>query len=124
MAERNKVILLAHQERSNLEIAPQLQTRPACVSKQRFSARRLDGLQDAQRQGGPAHDVAVFQQGPRSSPGHYSCSSHRPTRLGLVRRLSAPGDHCPRQVAKASAVVAHSQPICRAVTPAVSRREI
>jgi transposase len=51
MVERAKVILLAHQGRSNLEIAEHLKTRPARVSKwrQRFAARRLDGLQDTDR---------------------------------------------------------------------------
>jgi transposase len=55
--ERAKVILLAHQGKSNLEIADQLKTRPARVSKwrQRFGARRLDGLRDADRKGRPAH---------------------------------------------------------------------
>ena len=57
MVERAKVILLAHQEKSNLEIAAHLKTRPARVSKwrQRFGERRLDGLQDADRTGRPAH---------------------------------------------------------------------
>ena len=57
MVERAKVILLANQGKSNLEIAQQLGTRPARVSKwrQRFGARRLDGLQDADRKGRPAH---------------------------------------------------------------------
>jgi transposase len=58
MVERAKVILLlAHQGKSNLEIAEHLKTRPARVSKwrQRFGERRLDGLQDADRKGRPAH---------------------------------------------------------------------
>src|ERR1700685_2511151 len=57
MVERAKVILLAHQGKSNLEIAQQLKTRPARVSKwrQRFGARRLDGLRDADRKGRPTH---------------------------------------------------------------------
>src|SRR6266702_2048473 len=57
MVERAKVILFAHQGKSNLEIAEQLKTRPARVSKwrQRFGERRLDGLQDAERTGRPAH---------------------------------------------------------------------
>jgi transposase len=57
MVERAKVILLAHQGKSNLEIAEQLKTRPARVSKwrQRFGERRLDGLHDADRKGRPAH---------------------------------------------------------------------
>src|ERR1022692_569214 len=57
MVERAKVILLAHQGKSNLEIAEHLQTRTARVSKwrQRFGQRRLDGLQDAERTGRPAH---------------------------------------------------------------------
>src|SRR5580704_6589489 len=57
MVERAKVILLANQGRSNLEIAQLLRTRPARVSKwrQRFGARRLDGLRDADRKGRPTH---------------------------------------------------------------------
>jgi transposase len=57
MVERARVILLAHQGKSNLEIATHLKTRPARVSKwrQRFGERRLDGLQDADRTGRPAH---------------------------------------------------------------------
>jgi len=57
MVERAKVTLLAHQGKSNLEIAEHLKTRPARVSKwrQRFGARRLDGLRDADRKGRPAH---------------------------------------------------------------------
>ena len=57
MVERAKVILLAHQGRSNLAIAEHLKTRPARVSKwrQRFAARRLDGLQDTDRTGRPSH---------------------------------------------------------------------
>src|SRR5271165_5491720 len=56
MVERAKVVLLAHQGKSNLEIAAHLKTRPARVSKwrQRFE-RRLDGLQNADRTGRPAH---------------------------------------------------------------------
>ncbi len=55
MVERAKVILLAHQGKSNLEIAQQLKTRPARVSKwrQRFAEERLDGLRDADRKGRP-----------------------------------------------------------------------
>src|ERR1700683_4559651 len=57
MVERAKVILLAHQGKSNLEIAGHLKTRPARVSKwrQRSGERRLDGLRDADRKGRPAH---------------------------------------------------------------------
>jgi len=57
MVERAKVILLAHQGKSNLEIAEGLNTRPARVSKwrQRFAAHGLDGLQDADRTGRPSH---------------------------------------------------------------------
>src|ERR1700722_9368212 len=56
MVERAKVILLAHQGKSNLEIARHLKTRPARVSKwrQRFREQRLNGLRDADRQGRPA----------------------------------------------------------------------
>jgi len=57
MVERAKVILLAHQGKSNLEIAKHLKTRPARVSKwrQRFAKGRIDSLRDADRKGRPAH---------------------------------------------------------------------
>jgi transposase len=57
MVERAKVILLADQGKSNLEIAAHLKTRPARVSKwrQRFSERRIEGLRDADRKGRPAY---------------------------------------------------------------------
>jgi hypothetical protein len=56
------VILLAHQGKSNLEIAEQLKTRPARVSKwrQRFGERRLDGLRDADRKGRPRHGTTTL----------------------------------------------------------------
>lgn len=56
LVERAKVILLLHQGKANVEIARQLQTRPARVSKwrRRFAKHRLDGLQDADRKGRPA----------------------------------------------------------------------
>jgi transposase len=56
LVERAKVILLLHQGVANLEIARQLNTRPARVSKwrQRFAKRRLDGLRDADRKGRPS----------------------------------------------------------------------
>lgn len=57
MVERAKVILLAHQGKSNREIARHLKTRPARVSKwrRRFGQVRLSGLRDADRRGRPAH---------------------------------------------------------------------
>jgi len=57
LVERAKVILLAGQGKANLEIARELKTRPARVSKwrQRFAKRRLEGLQDADRTGRPPH---------------------------------------------------------------------
>jgi transposase len=56
LVERAKVILLLHQGVANLEIARQLNTRPARVSKwrQRFAKHRLDGLRDADRKGRPS----------------------------------------------------------------------
>lgn len=50
------MILLLNQGKSNLEIARQLETRPARVSKwrQRFAKQRLDGLRDADRKGRPS----------------------------------------------------------------------
>lgn len=56
LVERARVILLAEQGRTNRQIAQQLKTRTARVSKwrQRFSAERLAGLQDAARSGKPA----------------------------------------------------------------------
>jgi transposase len=57
MVERAKVILLAYQGKSNLEIAKHLKTRPALVLKWRqpFAKGRIDGLRDADRKGRPAH---------------------------------------------------------------------
>lgn len=54
--ERAKVIVLLNQGVANLEIARQLRTRPARVSKwrQRFAQHRLDGLKDAERKGWPS----------------------------------------------------------------------
>ena len=54
--ERAKIILLAHQGRTNQQIADTLKTRTARVSKwrQRFGAERLAGLGDAARSGKPA----------------------------------------------------------------------
>ena len=56
MVERAKVILLAGQGKSNLEIAAELDTRTARVSKwrQRFARLRLDGLSDRERRGRPS----------------------------------------------------------------------
>jgi transposase len=55
VAERARIILLAAQGRSNLEIAAQLGTRPARVSKwrTRFARQRLAGLADEARPGKP-----------------------------------------------------------------------
>jgi transposase len=56
LVERAQVILLLNQGKANLEIARQLNTRPARVSKwrQRFAKHRLDGLSDADRKGRPS----------------------------------------------------------------------
>lgn len=56
LVERAKVILLLDQGMANLEIARQLNTRPARVSKwrRRFAELRLDGLRDADRKGRPS----------------------------------------------------------------------
>ena len=55
VAERVRIILLAAQGRSNLEIAAELGTRPARVSKwrTRFARQRLAGLADQARSGKP-----------------------------------------------------------------------
>jgi transposase len=56
LVERAQVILLLNQGKSNLEIAGQLNTRPARVSKwrQRFAKHRLAGLSDTDRKGRPS----------------------------------------------------------------------
>ena len=56
LVERARVILLADEGRTNQQIATQLHTRTARVSKwrQRFAAHRLAGLQDAARSGRPS----------------------------------------------------------------------
>jgi transposase len=56
LVERARIILLAGEGRSNVQIAQRLKTRTARVSKwrQRFGAKRLSGLGDAERSGKPA----------------------------------------------------------------------
>jgi len=56
LVERARIILLAGEGRTNEQIAQALQTRTARVSKwrQRFGAKRLSGLGDAERSGKPA----------------------------------------------------------------------
>jgi transposase len=56
MVERARIILLANEGRTNQQIAEELDTRTARVSKwrQRFGADRLLGLGDAARSGKPA----------------------------------------------------------------------
>jgi transposase len=56
LVERARVILLLNEGKTNLEIARQLNTRPARVSKwrQRFAKDRLDGLRDSERKGRPS----------------------------------------------------------------------
>jgi len=55
MVERARIILLAQQGWMTIQIAQELQTRPARVSKwrQRFARHRLAGLQDRARPGKP-----------------------------------------------------------------------
>lgn len=65
LVERARVILLADQGRTNQQIADQLNTRTARVSKwrQRFAASRVAGLQDAARSGKPAkYDESTEQR--------------------------------------------------------------
>jgi transposase len=62
VAERARIILLAAQGRSNLQIAVELGTRPARVSKwrTRFARQRLAGLADEARPGKPrCYDAAT-----------------------------------------------------------------
>ncbi|MCC7061076.1 MAG: helix-turn-helix domain containing protein [Burkholderiaceae bacterium] len=56
IVERAKIVLLAHQGRTNLEIAKQLGARPARVSKwrRRFAECGLSSLLDEDREGRPA----------------------------------------------------------------------
>ena len=56
LVERARIILLAGERRTNEQIAKALKTRTARVSKwrQRFGAKRLAGLGDAERSGKPA----------------------------------------------------------------------
>lgn len=56
LVERARIVLLAHQGKTNRQIAQQLRTRTARVSKwrQRFSKHRMAGLGDAPRSGKPA----------------------------------------------------------------------
>lgn len=60
LVERARIILLAHKGRTNEQIAEELDTRTARVSKwrQRFGAARLAGLNDgAVRQAGAVQPV-------------------------------------------------------------------
>jgi transposase len=62
LVERARIILLAHQGKTNQQIAEQLHTRTARVSKwrQRFGMNRMAGLGDAARPGKPAkYDEAM-----------------------------------------------------------------
>lgn len=56
LVERARIILMANAGRTNVQIAETLGTRTARVSKwrQRFGAKRLEGLGDAARSGKPA----------------------------------------------------------------------
>lgn len=56
LVERARIVLLANEGRTNQQIATELHTRTARVSKwrQRFGAQRLAGLGDAERSGKPA----------------------------------------------------------------------
>src|SRR5471030_2889602 len=82
LVERAKVILLLNQGKDNLEIARQLKTRPARVSKlrQRFAKHRLDGLRDADLKGRPStYDqttdkrvLALFDDAPPEGYGKWS----------------------------------------------------
>ena len=56
LVERARIILLAHSGQTNQQIAEALRTRTARVSKwrQRFAAKRLQGLGDGARSGKPA----------------------------------------------------------------------
>ena len=57
LAERAKIVLLAHEGHTNEQVAEQLHTRTARVSRwcQRFGKDRIAGLADAARSGKPAH---------------------------------------------------------------------
>lgn len=64
LADRGRAILLAHQGRTNREIAKALRTRPARISKwrRRFARERLDGLKDGFRSGRPRHYDAATER--------------------------------------------------------------
>lgn len=79
LVERARIVLLANEGRTNQQIATELHTRTARVSKwrQRFGAQRLAGLGDAERSGKPAkYDAAtekhVLQLLDESPPKGYS----------------------------------------------------
>jgi transposase len=56
LVERARVILLLNKGETNVEVARQLNTRPARVSKwrRRFAEHRLEGLRDGERKGRPS----------------------------------------------------------------------
>ena len=64
LADRVRAILLAHQGRTNREIAKALRTRPARISKwrRRFARDRWDGLKDGFRSGRPRRYDAVTER--------------------------------------------------------------
>ena len=95
LVERAKIILLAHEGRTNQQIAYALDTRTARVSKwrQRFGAARLAGLGEAERSGKPAQHgpgtgkqvVALLDQPPPKGCAHWyqrllTCSCERKIR--------------------------------------------
>ena len=84
VAERVRIILWAAQGRSNLEIAAELGTRPARVSKwrTRFARQRLAGLADQARPGKPRQydaetEKRILQKLDESPPsGHATWTGH------------------------------------------------
>jgi transposase len=65
VVERARIILLANEGRTNEQIAAELKTRTARVSKwrQRFGPDRLAGLGDSPRSGKPAKYDETTQRG-------------------------------------------------------------
>jgi transposase len=89
LVERSRIILLSSQGKTTRQIADQLHTRTARVSKwrQRFAISRLDGLIDAARSGKPArYDAATEKRvlTQLDEPPPYGYSSWNGNRLAEV----------------------------------------
>ena len=130
LVERARVILLADEGRTNQQIAQQLHTRTARVSKwrQRFATSRLAGLQDAARSGKPAkYDestekrvLKLLDEAPQKLV-HQHGSGIRPQSRRCSGALSKSPRECPGLVGRRETI--HSGAGARAGLSAPARRQ-